>query len=128
MPLDPGNEECTSGLAKELHDFWVKPKEKGGMGAKDKEVIPIIDPNTGEQTSEQEQETTVKRFCYNLAKILINHIKNNIEIVGVEVAIKDVSTTVNVATSCPAGAGTGPGTGSGTATGQQSNDGTGLVE
>ena len=128
MALDPGNEECTSGLAKELHDFWVKPKEEGGMGSSDTEVTPIIDPATGEQTGEEEQETTVKRFCYNLAKIIIEHMINNMEIVGVAVSISDVSTSVNVATTCPAGAGTGTGTGSGTATGQQSNSGTGLVK
>ena len=128
MPLDPGNEECTSsGLAKDLHDFWIKPKEEGGMGAKDKVVIPIINPTTGEQTGEEEQETTVKTFCYNLAKIIIDHIINNMEITGVEVEIKDVSTTVNTQTTCPAGSGTGVGTGSGTATGQQSNSGTELV-
>jgi hypothetical protein len=127
MALDPGNEECTSGLAKELHDFWVKPKGDGGMGARDKEVIPIIDPATGEQIDEQEQETTVKRFCFNLAQIIINHIVNNMEIVGVEVSISDVSTDVEVDTICPSGSGTGTGTGSGRATGQQSNSGTGLV-
>jgi hypothetical protein len=127
MALNPGNEQCTSGLAKELHDFWVKPKEEGGMEANDKEIIPIIDPATGEQIGEQEQETTVKRFCYNLAKLIIDHIVNNMEIVGVEVSISDVSTTVNTTTTCPAGTGTGVGTGSGSATGQQSNSGTGLV-
>ena len=128
MALDPGNEECTIGLAKKFHDFWIKPKEQGGMGAKDKEVKPIIDPITGEQAGEEEQDTTVKTFCYNLAKIMIDHIVDNMEIIGVEVSISDVGTTVNVGTTCPAGAGTGTGTGSGTATGQQSNSGTGLVK
>lgn len=127
MSLNPGNEECRDGLAKELHDFWIKSKEDGGMGAKDNEFIPIIDPATGEKTGEEEHETTVKKLCYNLAKIIIDHILNNIEIRGVEVDIRDVSTNVNVVTTCPAGGGPGSGTGSGTATGQQSNDGTGLV-
>jgi hypothetical protein len=127
MALDPGTEECTSGLAKELHDFWVKPKEQGGMGASDTEAVPKIDPDTGQKTGEEEQVTTVKRLCYNLAKIIVGHIVNNMEIVGVEVSCKDVSTTVTVTTTCPAGAGTGTGTGTGTATGQQSNGGKGLV-
>lgn len=128
MALNPGNTECTEGLAKELHDFWVKPKEDGGMGASDKEIIPVIDPSTGEKTDEIEKDTTVKQFCYNLAKILIDHIVNNMEIMNVEVSINDVSTTVSTTTTCPAGAGTGTGAGSGTATGLQSNSGTGLVK
>ncbi len=127
MALDSGDLECTKGLAKELHDFMIKSKEAGGMGAKDKEAIPTINPDTGEKGSEEEKDTTVKRFCYNLSKIIIDHITNNMEIRGIKVSINDVNTTVNVATTCPAGAGTGAGTGSGTATGQQSNDGTGHV-
>ncbi len=84
MALDPGNEECTEGLAKELHDFWVKPINDGGMGASDEIIIPEIDPQTGQQTGERREPTTVKRLCYNLARILIDHIIQNMEIYGIQ--------------------------------------------
>jgi len=118
MPLNPGNEDCSDGLAKDLHNFFIEE-----LGASDTVKNPEIDPITGEVIRENIQETNVKRLCYGLARILIDHIIHNMEIYGVEVEIKDVSTKVNTQTTCPAGSGTGVGTGSGTATGQQSGTG-----
>lgn len=98
MGLNPGNEECTDGLAKELHDFWIKPEEEGGMGASDTVVLPIIDPATGQQTGVEEKETTVKRFCFNLARIIIDHILDNMEIKGIQ-TIGEVTTHIEVDTT-----------------------------
>lgn len=84
------------------------------------------DPNTG-QLLEADREYNKKIAFQAQAEAIIEHIVNKMEIIGIKVAISDVSTSVSVATSCPAGPGSGTGTGTGIATGQQSNDGTGLV-
>lgn len=134
MALNSGNITCTSGLAKEIHDFMIKKKENGGMGATDTIEMPVLDSNgmaTGEIT---EEDTLLRRLCFNLSKIILDYIKENMEIVGVEVNIGDVSTQVNgTYTGVCTGPGGGPcngtinGTGLGHATGQQSNNGVGRI-
>lgn len=91
MPLEAGDEECNSGLAQKLHDAWIEPIKEGsldGMGASDENIIPKIDETTGEKTGEDIEKTdNAKRFCYNLSRVLIDYIKNNMVVHGVEITI-----------------------------------------
>ncbi len=113
MGLETGDIRASSGMSKaiydKLNDLLSPPLED--MPAEDMEKI----------------RDSWRKLAYAIADGVISHIKSNMEITGVNVAVNDVSTTVTTVTSCPAGAGTGTGTGSGTATGQQSNDGIGHV-
>lgn len=114
MALEIGNITGTSGMSKEIYDqlntILSPPLE--GMAQEDMEKV----------------RDSWQKLAFAIATGVIEHIKSNMEIHGVEVSISDVSTAVSTATTCPAGTGSGTGSGSGTATGQQSNDGTGHVE
>lgn len=113
MALIIGDKNASSGMSKAIYD-------------KIREVMEPIDGVTGQAL--EDLRNSWKKLSYAIADGVVNHIKANMEIHGVEVSISDVSTNVSVVTTCPAGAGSGTGTGSGTATGQQSNDGTGHVK
>ncbi len=112
MALIIGDESASQGMTKAIYDSMrntLEPIE----GMSEEDMKPIRE--------------SWRKLSYAIANGVIEHIKSNMEIHGVEVAISNVSTNVSVVTTCPSGAGTGTGTGSGTATGQQSNDGTGHV-
>jgi hypothetical protein len=114
MALEIGDITASSGMSKAIYDqldtLLSPPLE--GMAEEDMEKV----------------RDSWKKIAFAIATGVIEHIKSNMEIYGVEVSISDVSTTVSTVTTCPAGAGSGTGSGSGTATGQQSNDGTGHVK
>ncbi len=117
MPLNFGDIQATSGLSKGIYQ----------------ELRDQLEPQFSDMSDMKEKDLNKVRegwqkLAYAIAKGVVEHIKSNMEIKGVEVVISDVSTNVSVATTCPSGAGSGTGTGSGTATGQQSNSGTGLVK
>jgi hypothetical protein len=112
--LDIGDIAATGGMTKDIYDQLNAVLEPDLTGLSEEKRKPI--------------EENWKKLSFAIAKGVINHITNNLEIKGVKVSINDVNTNVHVVTSCPSGAGSGTGTGTGTATGQQSNDGTGLVK
>ena len=113
MALEIGDITAGSGMSKAIFDQI------------DSLLSPPLD-GTPQEEMEKIRDSW-RQLAFAIATGVIGHIKSNMEISGVDVSINDVSTNVNVTTSCPSGAGTGAGTGSGTATGQQSNSGTGLV-
>ncbi len=112
MALIIGDESASQGMSKSIYD-------------KISDVMEPIDGVSGEGL--EDVRNSWRKLAFAVATGVVEHIKSNMEISGVEVSINDVSTTVNVTTSCSSGPGTGAGTGSGTATGQQSNDGIGHI-
>ena len=107
---------------------WDDNKSLGALLEKKFSALSFREPDseTG-QVSEADKDYNKKIAFQAQAEAIIGHIVNKMEIQGVKVDISDISTTVFVSTTCPAGAGSGTGEGSGKTTGQQSNDGTGLV-
>ncbi len=114
MALVSGNASANTGMAKTIYDSMNDVLKDDLEGLSDEDKKPIRD--------------NWKKLAFAIASGVIEHLKSNLEIHGVEVSISDISTTVSTVTTCPAGAGSGTGSGSGTATGQQSNDGTGHVK
>lgn len=112
MGLEPGDITAAGGMSKAIYDALFNNMKGSFPDSKPSEDVC----------------QSWKKLAYSISYGVIEHIKSNMEINGIEVAVSDVSTTVSVTTTCPSGAGTGTGTGSGTATGQQSNDGTGHVQ
>jgi hypothetical protein len=112
MALIIGNETASQGMSKAIYD-------------KIRDVMEPIDGVAGEDLEKVRESW--QKLAFAIATGVIEHIKSNIEVHGIEVSISDVSTSVFTTTTCPAGAGSGTGSGSGTGTGQQSNDGTGHV-
>jgi hypothetical protein len=112
MALEAGNESADNGMSKAIYDA----------------LYDSLKANFDEEKPPDDVCDSWRKLAYSIAFGVIEHIKSNMEINGIEVAVSNVSTTVTVATTCPSGEGTGTGTGSGTAEGQQSNDGTGHVQ
>ncbi len=112
MALIIGDESASAGMSKSIYD-------------KLRDVMEPIDGVTGDDL--EDVRNSWRKLAFAVATGVVEHIKLNMEISGVDVSINDVSTNVNVTTSCPSGSGTGAGTGSGAATGQQSNGGIGHV-
>jgi hypothetical protein len=112
MALIIGDESASQGMSKTIYD-------------KLRDVMEPIDGVSGDDL--ENVRNSWRKLAFAVATGVIEHIKSNMEISGVDVSINDVSTTVNVTTSCPSGSGTGEGAGTGAATGQQSNDGIGHV-
>ncbi len=113
MSLKIGNITANTGMSKAIYD----------------QINTVLTPSLDEMSEEGMViiRESWQKLAFAVATGVVEHIKSNMEISGVDVSINDVSTAVNVETNCPSGPGTGSGTGSGTATGQQSNDGTGHV-
>ena len=113
MSLEIGNITANTGMSKSIYD----------------QINTVLSPSLEEMSEEDMEKVreSWRKLAFAVATGVIEHIKSNMEISGVEVSINDVSTTVNVTTDCPSGSGTGAGTGTGAATGQQNNDGIGHV-
>lgn len=125
MALIIGSESADSGMSRAIYiemDRLLSPPLQNAVNEGEGEV------KVKAQEALTEARKGWKKLSFAIANGMIEHLKSNMEIHGVEVFISDVNTTVSTATTCPAGAGSGTGSGSGTATGQQSNDGTGHVK
>jgi len=125
MALIIGSESADSGMSRAIYhemDRLLSPPLQNAVNDAEGEV------KVKAQEALTEARKGWQKLSFAIANGVIEHLKSNMEIHGVEVSISDVSTTVSTATTCPAGAGSGTGSGSGTATGQQNNDGTGLIE
>lgn len=94
MALNPGKSDCNmndGGLASELHQFFIK------QGRSDSIEIPIIDPKTGAQVGSRTEDSGLQSFCYSLAITTLDHIKKNMEIIGIKTT-GDVNASVNGST------------------------------
>ncbi len=91
MSLEIGNITANTGMSKSIYD----------------QINTVLSPSLDEMSEEGMEiiRESWQKLAFAVATGVVEHIKSNMEISGVDVSINDVSRTVDVATSCPSGSG-----------------------
>lgn len=115
MALNKGNEACSAGLSKEI---WDLMKGSGYPGEQ-------FETESAEDYAVREEN--LQKMCYAISSAVVDHFKNNADVVNVAT---NVTTTVaiGIPATCPPPSGVGATTGPGSGSGSGTQSGTGNIQ